>query len=268
MDIDFPLIMVIGVFVTGVIWAADLVFLAPKRRVALAQTSPSSTEELEQQSAGINEPIAVEYAKSFFPILLIVLVLRSFLFEPFQIPTGSMIPSLKIGDFLLVNKFAYGVRLPVIQTKIIDVGSPERGDVMVFRPPHKPGVDFIKRVIGLPGDRIVYKNRVLYINGEQMQQTFVARLPAVNPDFTIIDEKFGDSVHRIQLSTRRSLLAGEWLVPEGHYFMMGDNRDNSADSRVWGFVPEENIVGKAYLVWMHWKTFWSLPSFSDDRLIK
>ena len=139
---------------------------------------------------------------------------------------------------------------------------------MVFRPPHRPQDDFIKRVIGIPGDHILYKNRVLYINGEQMSQTFVARLPTVNPEFTILDEKIGDSIHRIQLSTQRSMLPGEWVVPAGHYFMMGDNRDNSSDSRVWGFVSEKNIVGKATVVWMHWKSFWSLPSFSDDRIIR
>lgn len=260
MDIDFPLIMVLGVFVTGIIWGFDIIFLAPKRQAALAEST--------QPAAEPEEPIAVEYAKSFFPILLIVLVLRSFLFEPFQIPTGSMIPSLKIGDFLLVNKFAYDVRLPVIHTNIIEVGDPQRGEVMVFRPPHKPNTDFIKRVIGLPGDHIVYKNRVLYINGEEMKQKFVARLPTVNPEYTLIEETIGDSVHQIQLSTRRSMLPGEWRVPEGHYFMMGDNRDHSSDSRVWGYVPEENIVGKATLVWMHWNSFWSLPSFSDDRMIE
>lgn len=272
MNIDFPLVMVIGVFVTGIIWLIDLALLAPKRRANFSQTSPSTAEELskhlEQPSTEPKEPVVVEYAKSFFPILLIVLVLRSFLFEPFQIPTGSMIPSLKVGDFLLVNKFSYGIRLPVIGTKIMDVDSPKRGEVMVFRPPHRPQDDFIKRVIGLPGDHIRYKDRVLYINGEQMPQAFVARLPAVNPEFTILDEKIGDSTHRIQLSTRHSMLPGEWVVPEGHYFMMGDNRDNSSDSRVWGFVSEKNIVGKATVVWMHWKSFWSLPSFSDNRLIR
>lgn len=205
----------------------------------------------------------MEYAKSFFPVLFIVLVLRSFLVEPFQIPSASMVPTLEVGDFILVNKYTYGIRLPVVGTKVVDLNSPKRGDVMVFFPPGKD-IYFIKRVIGLPGDEIRYINNVLYINGEKQSQALVASLPAGEPQYQLMTETVDGIDHAMQKHIVPGRLSrhGVWVVPEGHYFMMGDNRDNSSDSREWGFVPEENIVGKAFAIWMHWESLTSIPSFS------
>jgi signal peptidase I len=270
MDINFPLILVILVFGTGAVWLLDLLLFAPKRRQALAAVDQQFSEieaddkaYQQAKAAATKQPTVVEYSKSFFPVLFVVFVLRSFLFEPFQIPSASMVPTLKIGDFILVNKFTYGIRLPVIRNKVIDVNDPERGDVMVFFPPHKQ-VYFIKRVIGLPGDEIRYINNVLYINGEKMPQQLMAALPPAQPQYLLMKEQLGDKTHdmRKNVVPGRYGVEGRWVVPEGHYFMMGDNRDNSADSRAWGPVPEKNIVGKAFAVWMHWDSLLSLPSFS------
>lgn len=249
MDIDFPLILVILVFVTGVVWVLDKFVLAKSR----AEDEPM--------------PIWVEYSGSFFPVLLIVLVLRSFLFEPFQIPSSSMVPTLKVGDFILVNKYAYGLRVPVLGSKFVDVSEPQRGDVMVFFPPNDDRY-FIKRVIGIPGDKIQLVNNVLYINGEEMKQHALPPIPGEDPRFVQVSE----SLSGVDYIIRKARIAGHHgrrynvTVPEGHYFMMGDNRDNSSDSRAWGTVPEENIVGKAVAVWMHWEAFFSLPGF--DRVGK
>ena len=209
----------------------------------------------------------VEYAISFFPVLLFVLVLRSFLVEPFQIPTGSMIPTLKVGDFILVNKYAYGIRLPVVGNKIIDVGDPERGDSMVFIPPHEEEY-FIKRVIGLPGDRVRYQNKTLYINGVEQTQVFQQEVRAFRPRQLEFEETFGDRPHAIYRNLYNDPRVQEWVVPEGHYFMMGDNRDQSNDSRFWGFVPDENVVGRAFAVWMHKDPGLSMPTFSTTRWIR
>ena len=249
MDINFPLILVVLVFGSGLIALIDKLFLARKR------------------AAETKEPVLVEYSKSFFPVLLIVLVLRSFLVEPFQIPSSSMVPTLEVGDFILVNKYTYGIRLPVVRTKVVDINDPKRGDVMVFFPPHEKRY-FIKRVIGLPGDRIDYTNNKLFLNGEPVAEELLARLPANRPLIELYEERLGDVEHKT-----RKVIAGidqrfnerytkGFVVPEGHYFMMGDNRNNSSDSRVWGPVPEENIVGKAFAIWMHWESLSSLPSFS------
>lgn len=280
MDINFPLVLVVLVFGSGAIWLLDCFLWAPRRRKALAAVDaqfqrvdidPENRDEAYSaaRSVAAKEPVAVEYSKSFFPVLLVVLVLRSFLIEPFQIPSGSMIPTLKIGDFILVNKFTYGIRLPVSRTKVIDMNDPKRGDVMVFFPPHKP-VYFIKRVVGLPGDEIRYINNVLYINGEKQPQELVAALPANNPQYILSTETLDGVEHEMRkhVVPGRYSREGVWVVPEGHYFMMGDNRDNSADSREWGPVPEENIVGKAFAVWMHWNSLFSLPSFSTAGSIK
>ena len=209
----------------------------------------------------------VEYAISFFPVLLFVLVLRSFLVEPFQIPTGSMIPTLKVGDFILVNKYAYGIRLPVVGTKILDVGDPERGDSMVFIPPHEEEY-FIKRVIGLPGDRVRYQNKTLYINGVEQTQVFQREVRDFRPRQLEFEETFGDKPHAIYRNLYNDARIQEWVVPEGHYFMMGDNRDQSNDSRFWGFVPDENVVGRAFAVWMHKDPGLSMPTFSTTRWIR
>ncbi len=274
MDINFPLILVLLVLISGLTWLFDILVLAKQRRQALAGVDEAFANKdlaiehqqhaYEQAKGAVSkEPLLVEYSKSFFPVLFVVLVLRSFIVEPFQIPSGSMIPTLEVGDFILVNKYHYGIRLPVLRNKVIDINEPKRGDVMVFFPPHKK-IYFIKRVIGLPGDEIRYINNVLYINGEKMPQSLIASLPAQDPKYQLTRESLGDVEHIM----RKNMVPGElsregvWVVPEGHYFMMGDNRDNSSDSRAWGFVPEENIVGKAFAVWMHWDSFFSLPSFS------
>jgi len=258
MDINFPLVLVVLTFATGVIWFADKLFLR-KRRLAAAGLDTTESAEAREEQEEPNEPWLVDVSRSFFPVLVIVLVLRSFLVEPFQIPSGSMLPTLEVGDFILVNKYAYGLRLPVVGTKILEVGEPERGDVMVFRFPEDGVTNFIKRVVGLPGDRIRYEDEQLFINGEPVPKDFVARLPPLER----WRERLGDVTHDIYLTMGRNsgLGEGEWVVPEGHYFVMGDNRDNSNDSRFWGTVPDEMIVGKAFAIWMHWKSLTSLPSF-------
>lgn len=274
MDINFPLVLVIAVFACALVWLFDCVFLAGKRRAAISKVeSQFANLELEKgendevyqraRSSAGQEPVVVEYAKSFFPVLFVVLVLRSFLFEPFQIPSGSMIPTLKVGDFILVNKFTYGIRLPVTRTKIFDVNQPERGEVMVFFPPHKPDTYYIKRVVGMPGDEISYINNVLFINGKRMEQTIVKALPPGNPEHIWTTEDLDGVEHQMRKAAKPGRLSqkGHWVVPQGHYFMMGDNRDNSLDSRAWGPVPESAIVGKAFAVWMHWPSMFSIPSF-------
>lgn len=244
-NLNFPLILVIATAITGVIWLVDAIAFAPKRRAAA-------------RSDDGDEPLLVEYARSFFPVLLVVLLLRSFLFEPFRIPSGSMIPTLLIGDFILVNKFSYGLRLPVVHTKILDTGEPRRGDVAVFRFPDDPRKDYIKRVIGLPGDRITYSERHFTINGEEFKVS--GNEPYVSPvtdapvsGATLREEVLGDVSHDI-LESRGAAgtREGDYVVPEGHYFMVGDNRDSSNDSRFWGPVPEANLVGRATRIWMHW----------------
>jgi signal peptidase I len=279
MDIDFSIVLVSLVGVCGVLWMLDSLLIKKTRLAAIdaymsGQGKHRSDEEVASAVAGLaQEPLLIEYAKSFFPVLLIVLVLRSFLMEPFQIPTGSMIPTLQVGDFILVNKYAYGVRLPVIGTKIMDVAYPERGEVMVFIPPHEDKY-YIKRVIGLPGDTVRYEDRDLYINGELISKqlereilvdTNVGALPG-----TLYTETINGVEHPAQhidgAGQRRSRTS--WVIPNGHYFMMGDNRDNSSDSRVWGSVPEKDIVGKAVAVWMHKEPGLNLPTFSRNQLIK
>jgi len=237
--VNFSLIMVVATVVTGLIWLFDRVMLKPRR------------------AADAEDPIVTDYARSFFPVLLIVLVLRSFIFEPFRIPSGSMIPTLLVGDFLLVSKFSYGLRLPVVHTKILDTGSPIRGDVAVFRYPANPQQDYIKRVVGLPGDTVVYKNKTLFINGEEVlisgSEVYKREgSDAIYPGVTRRSEKLGEVTHDILVRESQGSAERVWEVPEGHYFMVGDNRDNSLDSRSWGFVPEENLVGRAKYVWMHW----------------
>jgi signal peptidase I len=179
-----------------------------------------------------------------------------------------MIPTLEIGDFIVVNKYAYGIRLPVIGTKIIPVDDPANGDVMVFIPPHNPDEYFIKRVIGVPGDRVRYADKRLYINDVEQPQRFVARIPPANPRYVLFEETLGGDTHIIRTSVQPARPPGEWVVPEGHYFVMGDNRDESADSRYWGFVPDEDIVGKAFAIWMHKDPGFNLPEFSRNGWIR
>lgn len=254
---DFALIMFVLLLVTGGIWLLDRFVLAGKR----------GTEA--------EEPWWVEYAKSFFPVILVVFVIRSFLIEPFKIPSGSMIPTLQVGDFILVNKFTYGIRLPVINQKIVPLNNPKRGDVMVFHYPEDPSLDYIKRVIGLPGDLIEYRNKRLFINNVEQPTQADGEYNYVEPGLSFIHtekkiEKLGDKQHALlinpEMPTLHLAAVAEFKgrenctydnemvrckVPEGNYFMMGDNRDNSRDSRYWGFVPDNQIVGRAFLIWMN-----------------
>lgn len=250
---NFALILFCLLVVTGAAWAADVLVFRKRR------------------APGAKDPWWVEYGASFFPVILLVFVLRSFVVEPFKIPSGSMIPTLQVGDFILVNKFTYGIRLPVINKKIIDVGEPKRGDVMVFRYPEDPSLDYIKRVIGIPGDKIEYQNKRLTINGKPVETTRIDDY--LHPERLYYSKQFienADGVeHRIlndddapafisdvsRFPQRNNCLYNNsgviCTVPPGHFFMMGDNRDNSRDSRFWGFVPEENIVGKAFFIWLN-----------------
>jgi signal peptidase I len=249
MNLDFALILVLLTAISGGIWALDRWLFAPGRRRRAADGKGK-------------DPVLVEYARSFFPVFLVVLLIRSFLAEPFRIPSSSMMPTLLVGDFILVNKFAYGIRLPVLNTKVIAIGQPRRGDVIVFRYPQNPREDYIKRVIGVPGDEVIFRNGALYVNGEEVPQTRVGRFVGSGSD----SEMTGAEIRVESLDGRdyQILLAGEvvsgrtrpregrWLVGEGEYFVLGDNRDNSQDSRAWGLVPEANLVGRAFLIWMNW----------------
>ncbi len=262
MSINFPLILVLATFITGIIWLIDWRILRPRREAA-AELASSEQEKNEV----LSEPLIVEYSISFFPVLALVLVLRSFLAEPFQIPSESMVPTLQTGDFIVVNKFAYGIRLPVIGTKVFDVDMPKNGDVMVFIPPHKDDY-FIKRVVGIPGDTVRYEDKQLYINDEPQPLEFIAALPPGNPRYQVFSETLGGVAHMIHRDLRRGNDDGEWVVPDGHYFMMGDNRDQSSDSRFWGLVSEDKIVGKAFAIWLHKEPGLNLPGFSRNGWIQ
>jgi signal peptidase I len=239
MDLNFELILTVIFLISGLFWILN--------KLVVRQTEG-----------------AVEFVASLAPVLGLVLVLRSFVIEPFQIPSSSMVPTLKVGDFILVSKWTYGIRLPVLRNKIIEIDSPQRGDVMVFFPPHEERY-FIKRVVGLPGDEIHVLDGVLYINGDKMSQK-VLQDEIAAPRSVVMTEDLGSLEHAMQRRVVPTRLSQNFtaVVPEGHYFMMGDNRDNSSDSRVWGPVPEERIVGKAFARWMFWDKFLSLPSF--DRV--
>ncbi len=248
MQFDFPTILFLAALVTGLIWLLDVAVWRRRRG-----------ERAGEEHAG-KEPVLVEYSRSFFPIIVIVLILRSFLMEPFRIPSGSMMPTLVDGDFILVNKFAYGIRLPVINKKIVDLGSPQRGDVMVFRYPRDPSIDYIKRVVGLPGDRITYRDKRVYVNGAPFEYdntgVYVSEHGALGAH--VLTERIDGIEHRILVDKRSftppydCMVGGSVTVPEGEYFVMGDNRDHSNDSRFWCGVPDENLVGKAFFIWMNW----------------
>ncbi len=258
---DFSLILVIATVLTGSIWALDVMIWRPKRvgdGVAGGEGPP--------------EPVVVEYARSFFPVILLVLLVRSFLFEPFRIPSSSMMPTLLVGDFIFVNKYAYGLRLPVLNTKVLQVGEPRRGDVVVFRLPSDPTTNYIKRLIGLPGDVITYKGKQIFVNGEAVPievNGWYGEQAGSGPRIAM--EKIGSIQHEVLILPGRFGREGEFRVPEGHFFMMGDNRDNSRDSRYEGvgFVPEENLVGKAVAIWMNWDWTSSSPDWNriGDRII-
>jgi signal peptidase I len=294
---NFALLLFLATIVTGLYWVAERLWYLPRRRRAAAQLEAHAG----QRSAALNargiaedepqvaeakqkilaQPWWLDWTAGLFPVILAVFVLRSFLFEPFKIPSGSMIPTLLVGDLILVNKFTYGLRLPVVNTKLTEGTPPKRGDVMVFRYPPKPSLDYIKRVVGVPGDEVAYLNKKLTINGQPVETT---RLPDYfDRDamryFKQFEEKLGDQPHRLlndderpafvpgvedfafKQNCRYSVEGVVCKVPEGHYFMMGDNRDNSLDSRYWGFVPDRNIVGKAFLIWMNFGDFKRIGSF-------
>jgi signal peptidase I len=261
--VNFALILFALLVFSGVLWALDR-FVASKRR-----------------GIGAKSPWWVEYGASFFPVILVVFCLRSFVVEPFKIPSGSMIPTLLVGDFILVNKWTYGIRLPVINKKIVEVNEPKRGDVMVFRFPADPSLDYIKRVVGLPGDKVEYIDKKLTINGVEMAQKadgdyLHADRLYFSPRYS---ELLGDVEHKIIVENESPAFVSQTTpypfrenctytsrgvsctVPAGHYFMMGDNRDGSFDSRGWGFVPEANIVGKAFFIWFNFSDLKRIGSF-------
>lgn len=269
---DFSLVLLILVCTTGVIWALDRWMWAPARnRAAEAMVQAGVTTDA--AGSAQREPVYVEYARAFFPVILVVFLLRSFIVEPFRIPSGSMLPSLHIGDFILVNKYSYGIRLPVINKKLIDVGAPARGDVAVFRFPGDESINYIKRVVGLPGDRVVYDGKKIYINGDLMKQVgagsySLRQTGEPTHDIARHTENLAGVEHEILITGRPDPRPLQFVVPSGHYFVMGDNRDQSNDSRYWGYVPEGNLVGKAFLIWFSWDMaspdswFWQQIVFS------
>ncbi len=264
MNIDFAAVLVVLTGLTGGIWLLDALVLAPRRaRVPVAGEAGAG------RPVAVKLPWYVDLSKSFFPVILAVLVLRSCVVEPFRIPSESMVPTLLKGDFILVNKYTYGLRLPVLNTKIIGNGQPQRGDVVVFRYPPDPAVAYIKRVVGLPGDQLAYRGKQLFVNGQPIPLTPLTSDPAAS-GYQSFTEQLGETQHQVQmladgrwglvgfwpgLQPRRAAdgtVGWEYQVPAGHYFMMGDNRDNSSDSRVWGPLPEENLIGRAFFIWMNW----------------
>ncbi|MES2047828.1 MAG: signal peptidase I [Pseudomonadota bacterium] len=295
---NFALILFVLTIVTGVIWFFDIFFLGKKRKAiadkALAEFDARSAKlsadgirlelggRAELEARLLKQPVWIEYSGSFFPVIALVFFLRSFLYEPFKIPSGSMLPTLFIGDMILVNKFTYGIRLPIINKKIIELNNPQRGDVMVFKYPENPSLDYIKRVVGVPGDKIVYKNKRLAINGKEIsyesmrdfldEGTSLTYVNQLNENLTGVNHKilnderkptFVGNPHQFPNRDQCSYdeLGFTCTVPAGNYFMMGDNRDNSEDSRYWGFVPDENIVGKAFFIWMNFSDLKRIGNF-------
>ena len=253
MEFDFSFFLLVATIVTGLMWGGYLLFLKSKGQVF--------DEE--------NEPLLIEYARSFFPVVLIVLLLRSFLAEPFRIPSESMMPTLLIGDFILVNKFTYGIRLPVFNTRIIELNEPARGDIVVFRYPKDPTIDYIKRVIGLPGDKITYDHKKLYVNDQEVTYKSLGLYEGIGQGVNMTGaeqllENLTGIKHQILVKHDEPSAEGVYVVPKDSYFVMGDNRDNSRDSRYWGFVPEENLVGKAFFIWMSWD--WENKGVGFDRI--
>lgn len=243
----FEIALVVLTLFTGLVWLLDKLVLAKRREARQGLLDDGK------------EPIVVDYSKAFFPVLAVVLILRSFVAEPFRIPSNSMMPTLLTGDFILVNKFTYGLRLPINNHKVIGIGEPQRGDVVVFRPPHHPDQDWIKRVVGLPGDRVGYHDNQVSVNGKALAYAPIGVYQGKGngTEMTGAEELQEDLLGRQHHVLERTNLPfidqgeGDWIVPPGHYFVMGDNRDNSEDSRYWGFLPEQNLRGKAFLIWMN-----------------
>ncbi|MEW9798766.1 signal peptidase I [Alteromonas sp. CYL-A6] len=268
----FSLLLVALTLITGLIWLLDSLVFAPKRKARLQATASSEGAAFAEAPP---PPYLVDTAQQIFPVIAFVLVLRSFLYEPFQIPSGSMMPTLLVGDFILVEKYAYGIKDPVFRTKLIETGTPERGDVVVFKYPEDPNIDYIKRVVGLPGDTVVYQNKQVLIKPscereptrcdtlEPVALEFVSRGDFVQNMAPLMryTETLGNVTHDIlrhplrdippsHFFTQPGTRSNEWIVPPGHYFVLGDNRDNSRDSRFWGFVPDDNLVGQAVAIWI------------------
>lgn len=294
---NFSVLLFLATVVTGIYWFAERFYFLPERQRAVAALESDAVKrraELDRlgikqvddntlgaRSRLIMQPWWLDWTAGLFPVIIAVFLLRSFLFEPFKIPSGSMIPTLLVNDLILVNKFHYGVRLPVVNKKVFDNHSPQRGDVMVFRYPPKPSLDYIKRVVGVPGDEVAYLNKQLSINGKPLPKTalpdffdgdslrYAKQFQETNSDRTyrlLNDEDrpafvAGADNFAFRENCRYSTEGVVCKVPAGHYFMMGDNRDNSLDSRYWGFVPEENIVGKAFFVWMNFGNLKRIGSF-------
>ncbi len=295
---NFALMLFIATVVTGLYWVAERFYFLPRRR-AEAQTleneaaarreahakqglATDNVDVTEAKTRLLMQPWWLDWTAGLFPVILVVFLLRSFLYEPFKIPSASMVPTLMVGDLILVNKFTYGLRLPVINTKITEGTKLQRGDVVVFRYPPKPSLDYIKRVVGLPGDVVAYRNKQLTINGQPVSKTPLDRF--LDEDSMTyasqFEEKLGEKSHRLlnndkvpafvqgaddfpfRANCNYDVEGIECKVPEGHYFMMGDNRDNSLDSRYWGFVPDKNIVGRAFFVWMNFGSFHRIGSFN------
>lgn len=252
MHFDFAALLVILTALTGLIWAADALFFRRRRLAPAGVAGGAAAPEAPR------EPVVVEYAKSFFPVILAVLVLRSFLVEPFRIPSSSMVPTLLEGDFILVNKFSYGLRLPVVNYELLELGAPKRGDVVVFRYPEDPSVDYIKRVVGVPGDRIEIRGKRVFVNGDEVVREDLGRYVGQGRNRKDTGklrqlEKLPGREHEVLIDPNRGGVGNlSVTVPEKAYFMLGDNRDASKDSRFWGFVPEDHLVGKAFFIWMHW----------------
>ena len=262
MEFDFALILVIAVFVSGAIWLFDALVLRKRR---------------ESKGTSSGEPVLVEYARSFFPIILGVLLVRSFLYEPFRIPSSSMMPTLLVGDFIFVNKYVYGLRLPVLNNRFVDIGEPRRGDVVVFRKPQEPHVNYIKRLVGLPGDVISYRNKQVFVNDmpmtlegsgdiQRVQCGQDSRNRPMYFDGTTVTESLDGVEHEIYLGRKPDYRSAflDQAVPEGHFFVIGDNRDSSQDSPIIGYIPEQNLVGKAVAIWMNWD--WSNSSLMWERM--
>lgn len=287
MDFDIALVLVSLTFVSGIILVMDKLLWEKPRRIKQAAEVAKKGQDVSDQErdAVLADPVIVDYAKSLFPIFFIVLILRSFIFEPFRIPSQSMMPNLWVGDFILVNKFSYGIRLPVLNNEIIDIGKPKNGDVAVFRYPVNPSINFIKRVIGIPGDHVVYRNKLLYINDQLIPQKMLGsykgegsgtkmngalykneNLLGVKHDILLTPNKPDMSHMFFSLFFNNGDI--DLVVPEGNYFVMGDNRDESHDSRFWGLVPEKNLVGKAFMIWFNWDVgqglFWQRIGQSID----
>ena len=259
---DFATLLTLLTLITGAVWALDKLWLAPRRRAAGLGTVVREAGGLEKAAAVVTGPLRsdvddganafVDFCRSFFPVIALVLLLRSFIVEPFRIPSGSMIPTLSIGDFILVNKFTYGLRDPVFHTRFLQLNQPQRGDIVVFRWPVDPRKDFIKRIVGLPGDRIAYRDKVLSVNGEAAAQQPDGIYTGPYGEIYRFREQLGEVGHSIIVNPARPSDDFEFTVPPGEYFAMGDNRDGSDDSRRWGTLPERNLVGRAFFIWMSW----------------